>query len=108
MKNKLHYTDRARRDMDEIWDRIAGEYQNPAAATVVIDRIMDDIDTLGDFAEIGPLLSSIADVESDHRFLVSKKYLTFYRVCGRDVYIDRILNGRTDYLRILFEDMTGE
>ena len=32
-------------------------------------------------------------------------YLTFYRVNGNEVYVDRILYGRRDYLRILFGDM---
>jgi hypothetical protein len=30
--------------------------------------------------------------------------MTFYRVHGNDVYIDRILYGRRDYLRILIGD----
>jgi plasmid stabilization system protein ParE len=51
---------------------------------------------------MGPSLSSITEVESDYRFLVCGNYLTFYRVKGKDVYIDRILYGRRDYLRILF------
>ena len=28
--------------------------------------------------------------------------MTFYRVCGSDVYVDRVLYGRRDYLRLLF------
>lgn len=31
-------------------------------------------------------------------------YLTFYRAYGSDVYIDRVLYGRSNYLRILFGD----
>ena len=37
---------------------------------------------------IGASLSSIADVESDYRFLVTGSYLTFYRVLDNDVYVD--------------------
>ena len=57
---------------------------------------------------IGTSLSSIADVESDYRFLVTGSYLTFYRVYGSDVYVDRVLYGRRDYLRILFGDTQDE
>ena len=53
-------------------------------------------------------LSSIADVESDYRFLVTGSYLTFYRVLDNDVYVDRVLYGRRDYLRILFEDVQDD
>ena len=51
-------------------------------------------------------MSSIAEVESDYRVLVTGSYLTFYRVRGNEVYIDRVLYGRRDYLRILFKGMT--
>ena len=68
-----------------------------------MNRIMDDVDHLENHAELGALLSSIADVESDYRSLVTGSYLTFYRVQGSDVYVDRVLYGRRDYLRILLE-----
>ncbi len=103
MKNKLHYTREAQRDLDGIWDHIVSELSNPAAAGRTVDRIMDAIDRLADFAEMDAPLSSVADVESDHRSLVCGKYLVFYRVDGSEIYVDRILYGRRDYLRILFE-----
>lgn len=108
MKNKIHYTVESRRDLDEIWDYIVSELQNPSAAERVVSGIMDDVDRLEDFAELGPSLSSLTDVESDYRFLVTGNYLAFYRVSGRDVYVDRVLYGRRDYLRILFTDLPEE
>ena len=102
MKNKIHYSKETRRDLDEIWDYIVSELQNRSAAERTVGRIMDAVDQLEDFAEIGAPLSSIADVEGDYRVLVTGNYLTFYRVHGKDVFVDRILYGRRDYLRILF------
>ncbi len=90
--------------MDEIWDYIALDLQNPPAAQRVIDGILDVVDLLATFAEGGALLSSITDVETDYRFLVSGHYLVFYRVGNGDVYVDRVLYGRRDYLRLLFGD----
>ena len=107
-KNKIHYTAESRRDLDSIWDYIASDLQNVSAAERIVDRIMDDVDRLEHHAEMGALLSSIADVESDYRFLVTGSYLTFYRVHGSDVYVDRVLYGRRDYLRILFGDTQDE
>ncbi|MBQ9329810.1 MAG: type II toxin-antitoxin system RelE/ParE family toxin [Oscillibacter sp.] len=104
MRNKLHYTHEAQRDLDEIWDHIMFDLSNPTAAERTVERIMDRIEQLADFAEMGAPLHSVADVESDHRFLVCGNYLAFYRVAGKEVYIDRILYGRRDYLRILFGD----
>lgn len=103
MKNRIHYAQEARQDLDDIWDYIVLELTNVSAATNTVNKIMDMIDQLADFPEMGSPLSSIADTESDYRFLVSGSYLTFYRVSGSDVYIDRILYGRRDYLSILLD-----
>ena len=47
-------------------------------------------------------------MESDYRFQVTCSCLTFYRVYGSDVYVDRVLYGRRDYLRILFGETQDE
>ena len=104
MKNKLYYAPRALRDLDDIWDYIASDLSNTHAAMDITTEIMDSVDRLGDFAEMGAPLASIVDIESDYRFLVVKDYLVFYRTSGDHVYIDRVLYGRRDYLRILFEN----
>ena len=108
MKNKIYYSPEARQDLDKIWEHIASELQNPSAAEKTINHILHAVSQLEDFAEIGALLSSIADVEGDYRVLVTGKYLTIYRVQRKEVYVDRILYGQRDYLRILFGDMTDE
>ena len=108
MKNKIHYSPESRRDLDDIWDYIVSELQNRSAAERVIDRIMDAVEPLKNFAEMGTPLSSIADVGTDYRFLVSGNYMVFYRVQGNDVYIDRVLYGRSNYMSILFNDLLRE
>ena len=108
MKNKIHYSPESRRDLDDIWDYIVSELQNRSAAEHVVDRIMDAVDQLKNFAEMGTPLSSIADVGTDYRFLVSGNYMVFYRVQANDVHIDRVLYGRRDYLRILFTDIQSD
>lgn len=41
--------------------------------------------------------------ETDLRYLICGKYIIFYRI-GEDVIsVIRILDGRTDYMRILFD-----
>jgi len=47
-------------------------------------------------------------VDSDYRFLVTGSYLTFYRVYGSDIYVDRVLYGRRDYLRVLFDKLQDD
>ena len=103
MKSKIYYAWAARQDLDDIWDYIVEELANVSAAAKTVDQIMERIDPLADFPEMGPPLSSIADTEKDYRFLVSGNHLIFYRLRGSDVYIDRVLYGRRDYLRVLFD-----
>jgi len=105
MKNNIHYSPEALNDLDEIWEYIFSELCNPQAAENTINNIMDAVDRLEDFSEISAPLSSVTDIESDYRFLISGNYMAFYRVIGREVYIDRVLYGRRDYLRILFPDL---
>ena len=108
MKNKIHYSPESRRDLDDIWDYIVSELQNRSAAERVINRIIDAVDPLKNFAEMGTPLSSSADIGTDYRFLVSGNYMVFYRVQGNDVYIDRVLYGRSDYMSVLFKDLLRE
>ena len=94
--------------MDDIWDYIVSELQNRSAAERVTNRIMDAVDQLKIFAELGTPLSSIADVSSEYRYLVSGNYMVFYRVQGSDVYIDRVLYGHSNSMNILFNDLLRE
>jgi addiction module RelE/StbE family toxin len=100
--NKLFYSPEALNDLDEIWTYINNELQNPAATQKDVSETLDTVEKLQDFAELGPLLSSITEFESDYRFLVCGKYTIFYHVMGLDVHIDRVLYGRRNYMSILF------
>lgn len=69
-----------------------------------VSKITKVIRMLRDHALIGTPISSVADADDDYRFLVSGDYMVFYRANGNDIYIDRVLYGRRDYLRILFSE----
>lgn len=102
--NKLHLSGAAQEDLAGIKAYIAQELDSPQAALSTLRRITKSIRILRDHAYAGAALSSVTDTKSEVRFLVSGQYLIFYRVCGRDVYVDRVLYGRRDYLRALFGD----
>lgn len=106
--NNLHLSGEAQSDLANIKAYIAVDLENPIAALATVRKITRAIRTLRDHALIGAPLSSVADVESDYRFLVTGNYLTFYRVYGNEVYVDRVLYGRRDYLRVLFGNMPDE
>ena len=108
MKNKILYTDEARCDLDSIWDYIALDLQNQQAAERLVNKIMDRVDQLEDFAESGMLLSSISEVIGEERFLVCENYLIFYHTGKSVVTVDRVLYGRRDYLSVLFDKTREE
>ncbi|MCR0531735.1 type II toxin-antitoxin system RelE/ParE family toxin [[Clostridium] innocuum] len=101
-KNKLVYSPEAMNDLDEIWEYIYLETLDNQISNKTINKILDTVDTLKDFSEIGAKLSGITNIKCDYRFLVVGKYLVFYRTIQETVYIDRVLSSRQSYLKILF------
>ena len=106
--NNLHLSEEAQNDLLEIKAYIEEELLNPSAALATVSRITKSLRILQNHAQAGAPLSSIADIESDYRFIVSGNYICFYRAYGSEVFIDRILYARRDYMRILFEDSTTD
>lgn len=105
---KLYISPEVQRDLQSIKEYIAKELENPVASLKVISRLTNAMRKLEHSPNIGALLSSIVDVQTDYRFLVSGSYLVFYRHEGGAVYIVRVLYGRRDYLKILFGEPPKE
>lgn len=106
--NNLHLSPKAEEDLFEIKDYIAESLENPQAALSTVAKIIKTIRRLKEHALIGAPLSAIANIDSDYRYLVSGSYIVFYRVIDKDVFIDRILYSRRDYLRALFADVSED
>lgn len=68
-----------------------------------VNRILDKVDQLVEFAQSGALLSAVSEVMGEERFLVCDSYMIFYHSKKQEITIDRILYGRRDYLRVLFD-----
>lgn len=103
LKNKLYYSPEVRQDLEEIYEYIQTELSNPQAADTLITEILDAVDDLNDFPESGALLNLIIKEAPGYRYLVVKNYLIFYRFEEHTIYVDRILYGRRNYLKILFD-----
>jgi len=106
--NDLHLSPDAQDDLSEIKAYIAEDLENPQAAISTVAKITKTVRVLRDHAYIGTPLSSISNVSSDYRYLVSGSYMVFYRIAGTDIFIDRVLYGRSDYRNILFKDMLSD
>ena len=102
MKYKIQYSPEALNDLDDIWEYIFRELENPDAAQNVINTMLDTIESLENYPERGTPLTSVAEVESNYRFVLSGNYMAFYRVEKDTVWIDRVMYQGRDYLRVLF------
>ena len=104
--NKLLISPEARKDLEGIKTYISEDLENPIAAANVVSRIIKSIKNLKERPGIGRPLATKVSFETDYRFLVCGNYLAFYRYEDMTVYVDRILYGRRDYIRILFPEFT--
>lgn len=102
--NKLLLSPEAGRDLKKIREYIANELKNPIAARNIVQSIKNDLRILEDHAEAGPSIEAMTGFSTSLRTLVCGKHIAVYNINGQTVRIARILDGRQDYLRILFGD----
>ncbi len=102
--NEIKLSSKAKADLLGIREYIAVDLENESAADAVISKILRDIRRLREYALLGASLSSITNINSEYRYLISGNYMVFYRAYSKEVFVDRILYGRRDYLRVLFGD----
>lgn len=101
---EIHYSPAALSDLDEIWTYISQNLCNPIAAQNTIDGIMDAVDMLSDQPEMGVPLYFLSGLNSGYCYVIHGNYMAFYRTNRTDVYVDRVLYGKSDYMRVLFKD----
>lgn len=100
---KLIYTPKSRNDLKEIENYISINLSSPKAATNVISKIIKSCSNLKDFPALGAELKNKFDVNTEIRYLIISNYIAFYKYENETIKIIRILDGRTNYLRYLFE-----
>ena len=103
---KIRVTHAALNDLKEIKSYIENDLSNPIAANNVIKRIIEDYSCLEISPHMGRSLSTKVPFGTAYRFIVSGNYLVFYKVDDEYVSIYRILYGRRDYLKIIFDDIS--
>ena len=90
MKMFVKYSPNALRDLDEIYD-------------YTVNKILDKADLLADIPYIGTKLFFDNDLFSGYRYIVSGNYLAFYRITADFIFVDRIIYGKRDYMKLLFK-----
>lgn len=97
----LHYSPLFLRDIDEIYDYIANELENPSAAKTTVADILDGAEKLEEFPFIGSMVENLPFATDEYRFLGVRNYLIFYRVSPTGVFVDRVLYAKREYRSLL-------
>lgn len=100
-KRTLFYSALAQRDLDEIFDYIATELENPSSAAGTVNAILDAAESLEDFPFTGSPVKGLPFTSDEYRFTSARNYLIFYRVSDSRIFVDRILYKRRDYIPLL-------
>ena len=76
----------------------------PASITKLMTALLKAISLLADNPYMGAALAEKFEIATDVRYFVVSKQLIFYRVDEGNSVIEilRVLDGRTDYLSVLF------
>ena len=101
---KLRYTPEAREDLLDIHRFIASQYGNPDAARKLTKKIMKSCSGLKEFPRMGMRLSEKIQRETPLRYLICGNHFVFYRIDDTEISVIRILDGRTNYLQVLFAE----
>ena len=98
---KVFYSPLSQRDLDEIYDYIAVELENPTSASEIVTDILDATDSLASFPSIGGIVRNVPYLTCEYRFLPVRNYIVFYRIADSHIFIDRILYKKRDYAQLL-------
>lgn len=97
------YKDAAVRDIAEKVDYISDVLKNKTAAQKLATSIIHAVSLLAGNPKMGAMLSGKYEVKTDLRYIIVSKQLVFYQIIDRDrIAIVRVLDGRQDYMAILF------
>lgn len=99
---KLKITPAAASDLAEINAYISTQLHNPQAARRIVKIIVHDLRLLQQNPHLGFSVSAKIGRETNLRALLSGNYFLFYRIENETIQVSRVLDGRQDYLRVLF------
>ncbi len=105
MGAKIRINPVATADLQEIKNFIAEDNIN--AATKAVKEIIEKIESLVEFPEIGTMLMYKIRLKSKYRYIICGQYLIFYIYEDDIVSIQRILQGKRDYMSLLKEQQNN-
>lgn len=99
----LRFTPEAIADLTDTKNYISKTLHNAKAANRITKSILESCSSLKAFPQSGTLLEILTGQPSDIRYIVAENHLIIYRVEDDYIMVARILDGRTDYLKVLLK-----
>lgn len=100
MKYSVEYSKAAVRDLDRVWSEVFRASRSYDITERYLNDLMDIVESKSEYPLSGAPLY-YEDRFTGYYFVVFKEYLAFYRLESERILVDRVLLGRSDYIRIL-------
>ena len=99
-KYEVVLTERAKEELNEVYDYIANSLLAENSADKLYKKIMNDVLRLEDFPESCSIIERYKDSRYQYRKLIINNYIAVYRVDkeNKKVYIVRIVYGGRNYI----------
>lgn len=104
MSYQIQYSPVAVRDLDRVWAEVFAASKTPEIATKYVDDLMNHILGKKEFPKSSFSLY-YEGTFTGYYFIVFKVYMAFYHVQEDEIWIDRILYGKSDYIRTIFRNL---
>ena len=107
MKYKVEYAKAAIRDLNRVWSEVLEASKSYDLTTRHIDDLMDKVESKADYPQSGSPLY-YEDRFTGYYFVVFKSYIAFYRLENNVMLVDRVLYGKSDYMKYLHINLDEE
>ena len=87
-------------DIDKIAD-FHKKMVGAASAQRITDKILDTLERLGSFPYMGTQHPDPELAQRDFRKVICGNYVCVYKLIGSSVFVYRVVNGKTDYPKLL-------
>ena len=100
MKYTVVYSPEALKDLDRVWDEVFTASADITVTGRYLDDLLDKVDEKPAFPFFGKPLYYQENF-TGYYMIIFKAYLVFYRLDSHTLFVDRVLYGKSDYLRFL-------
>ena len=104
---KYSYSPRAEQDLERIQDEVFEACRDVETTQRYLDGMMDRIEAKADYPRSGTPLYWF-DRFTGYYYVVYKAYIAFYYPADDGIRIERILHGKSDYMRRLMPGIREE